>query len=109
MSDLQQLSMFDNLESNEASIDRSATISKLQTLAMYKERLFYSPKEAAELLGLSYFQVFMAIRMYRLDAVRVGCMWRIPWTAMIRFIEEEEFRNDISRYYNEWLKARGGA
>lgn len=108
MSELQQLMMLD-LEEDHASLNKPQIISRLQTLAAYKERVFYPPKEVAELLGLSYFQIFSAIRMYRLDAVRIGYMWRVPWTAIVRFLEEEEYRKDVTQCYYDWVRSRGGA
>ena len=102
-----QLTMFDEFTTHQVS--HAQIIKQLQLSASYSDKIFYPPKEVAEMLGLSYFQVFSAIRMYRLDAIRVGAMWRIPWTAIIRFIEEDEYREDLERSYGEWVKARGGA
>lgn len=100
-----QLTMFD-IEVVE-SFSARRCIDELRLRAKYQDRVFYSPRDVAGLLHLSYFQVFQAIRFYRLDAVRVGLQWRIPFNAIIRYIEERSYRSTLEEAYYKWLAARG--
>jgi excisionase family DNA binding protein len=100
--------MFDYDDQYSRQKIQKQNMHKLLAHAKYGSRLFYSPKEAAEILQLSYYQVFTAIRQYRLDAIRIGSIWRIPWTAIMRFVEEEPRRESIERAYYEWVEANGG-
>lgn len=63
-------------------------------------RLFYSIREVAGLLGISGFRVYYLVYYYRLDALVVAGEYRIPFTAVIDYLED---RHAIARQYRDWL------
>lgn len=69
-------------------------------------RVFYTVKEAAQLLNKSGYQIYWSVYLYRLDAFRVCGDWRIPWTSIA--IYKDDFR-DAKRQlldYTAWIASR---
>jgi excisionase family DNA binding protein len=48
---------------------------------------FLSGRQAARYLGLSLPQVYALLESGRIGALRIGTTWRVPVTALDRFVE----------------------
>ena len=70
------------------------------------ERVFYGVKEVANLLGLSEFQVYWAIWLYRLDAFLLAGEWRISYLAILEYQENAEIIQEQFLAYTEVMKER---
>ena len=53
-------------------------------------KLFYKTREVAQLLHLSGYQIYYAIVRYRLDALQVCGVYRIPWFSIIDWIRDHK-------------------
>ncbi len=63
-------------------------------------RLFYTIRQVANLLGISGFRVYYLVYNYRLDALWVAGEYRIPFTAIIDYLQD---RAVITRQYFDYL------
>jgi len=52
-----------------------------------KERLLLRPTEAAEQLGISRSTIYEEIRSGRIESVRIGASRRVPWDALVAYID----------------------
>lgn len=50
---------------------------------------YYTPQQVAEKLQINIRTVYKWIREGKLKAVKVGDLWRISETELIRFVEEK--------------------
>ena len=102
-----QLSLLDALEIHqEKSHNPHQIIEELELHNSYRHKQFYKPKEVASILGITYFQVLYAIRFYQLDAVRIGWIWRVPFNAIIRFMDDKVYREELVDSYYHWIASR---
>lgn len=69
---------------------------------------FYSVAETAAFLCLSKNEVKHLIRYYYLDAVRIEDCIRIPYNAILRYIEENESDRAQRRAYYTYIASHGG-
>lgn len=63
-------------------------------------RLFYTIRQVANLLGISGFRVYYLVYNYRLDALWVAGEYRIPFTAIIDYLQDCAA---ITRQYFDYL------
>lgn len=64
-------------------------------------RLLYTPKEAAQALGISRSSLYVLLSQGAIDSVRIGGSRRITATALNTFIETLTTEiNAIDRYYH---------
>lgn len=63
-------------------------------------RLFYTIRQVANLLGVSGFRIYYLVYNYRLDALWVAGEYRIPFTAVIDYLQD---RAAITRQYFDYL------
>ncbi len=85
---LQQRSLFSTKDYNLESL--------LQHHAVYNDKLFWTPREVSRLLDLSKYQVYWLIWRFRLDAVYVCGVYRVPWFSIIDYMND---RKVIKRQY----------
>ena len=52
-----------------------------------KERLLLRPTEAADQLGVSRSTIYEEIRSGRIESVRIGASRRVPWDALVAYID----------------------
>lgn len=86
-----QLSLF--------QLPRTSIATALQNAAS-NGRLFYSIREVAQVLGISGFRVYYLVYYYRLDALVVAGEYRIPFTAIIDYLQD---RHRITQQYRDYL------
>lgn len=72
---MMQLDLFSTTASSSDSLHRQL-----------QGKLFYSVTETTLILGISDNQVRYMLAFYRLDALLIGGEYRIPWTALLRWI-----------------------
>lgn len=68
--------------------------------------VFYSVSDVARLSGYSGYQVYWAIWYCRLDAISVCGQWRIPYTAILEWIEQKEQLEQQYENYRLLMKER---
>lgn len=61
-------------------------LSSIVSRARLGGKYFYTLKESAGLLHWSYDQIFDAVHFYRLDAVRLLGLVRVPWWSLAEYL-----------------------
>lgn len=68
--------------------------------------LFYSVSDVARMTGYTGYQVYWAIWFCRLDAVSVCGQWRIPYTAILQWIDHKDELEQQYELYRLQMKER---
>ncbi|NQT60791.1 MAG: helix-turn-helix domain-containing protein [Bacteroidetes bacterium] len=103
-----QLSLLESIDTAQTiPLNPQKIIDDLKLHNVYRHKQFYKPKEVASLLGISYVQVLYAITHYQMDAIRIGWIWRVPYNAIIRFMTERTYREELVEAYYDWIASRG--
>lgn len=65
---------------------RDSLLRSVVLAAKFGQKWFYTLKETAGLLHWSYDQVFDAVHFYRLDAVKLLGLVRVPWWSLAEYL-----------------------
>ncbi|MDR0301524.1 MAG: hypothetical protein LBI04_04325 [Treponema sp.] len=96
--DLTELRVPLSLDQKETSLRRIVDAARLG--AAYT----YTVKEAAGILAVSRDVMDYLIHTYRLDALSIGVIYRIPWYSLAEYILESG--DDIDEVYDEYISSR---
>jgi hypothetical protein len=83
--------------------ERDATVWEIIRKTRLGIKYFYSLREAGGILHRTYDELLTLITEYRLDAVMVLSVRRIPWWDLAAFILDED--DDMEEALNEYLQA----
>ena len=83
---------------------KDAALRRIVSAARLGMKYNYTIKEAAGILSLSRDQVDCLIHSYRLDALAIGVIYRIPWYSLAEYILDPG--DDIEEALNEFIRAR---
>ena len=64
----------------------------------------YTLKEACGILGISRDSMDYLIHTYRLDAVSIKTIYRIPWYSLAEYIIDPA--DDVDEVFNEYIRSR---
>jgi len=68
-------------------------------------QFMYTIKEACGILGISRDMMNYLIHTYRLDALAIGTIYRIPWYSLAEYILDKN-DDDIEEVFNEYVRSR---
>lgn len=88
--------------------DQDDMIAYIEENCRWNKVNFYSVAEAAAFLCLSEDEVECLIRYYYLDAVHIEGVVRIPYNAILRYLEEHEAERQRRRSYYSYIASNGG-
>ena len=88
--------------------DQSDMIAYIEENCRWNKINFYSVAETAAFLCLSEDEVEHLIRYYYLDAVHIEGVVRIPYNAILRYLEEHEAERQRRRSYYSYIASNGG-
>ena len=64
----------------------------------------YTIKEACGILNISRDEIGHLIHYYRLDALALGVVYRIPWYSLAEYLLDTD--NDIDEVFDEYIRSR---
>jgi len=96
--DLTELRIPLSLHQKETSLRRIIDAARLGSAYTY------TIKEAAGILSVSRDVMDYLIHTYRLDALLIGTIYRIPWYSLAEYIIDPG--DDVDEAYNEFIQSR---
>lgn len=81
---------------------RLAAAKKIISAAKFGIKYSYKLKEAAGILHWSSDQIFDAVKFYKIDAIQVLGMIRIPWWALAEYLIDpaDDVEKMLAQYVN---------
>jgi len=88
------------------SSDRENIIlHRITEAARLGSQFMYTIKEACGILGISRDMMDHLIHTYRLDALAIGTVYRIPWYSLVEYILDKN-DDDIKEVFDEYIRSR---
>ena len=83
---------------------KSAALRRIVDAARFGARYVYTVKEACGILAVSRDVMDHLIHSYRLDALAVGTIYRVPWYSLAEYILDPG--GDIDEALDEYIRSR---
>jgi hypothetical protein len=83
---------------------REASLRRIVDAARLGAKYTYTIKEASGILSISRDVMDYLIHFYRLDALSIGAIYRIPWYSLAEYILDTE--DDIEKALDEYIQSR---
>ena len=83
---------------------KDAALRRIVDLAHLGAQYTYTIKEVCGILSISRDSADFLIHSYRLDALSVGIIYRIPWYSLAEYILDPG--DDIDEAYDEYIRSR---
>jgi len=64
----------------------------------------YSIKEACGILNISRDEIDRLVHLYRLDALALETIYRIPWYSLAEYLLDDD--DDIDKVFDEYIRSR---
>jgi len=87
-----------------SSTRKEAALRRIVSAARLGMKYTYTIKEAAGALSLSRDEIDHLIHSYRLDALAIGIIYRIPWYSIAEYILDPG--DDIDEALDEFIRSR---
>ena len=96
--DLTELRLPLSSDQEDAALRRITEASRLGVQFMY------TIKETCGILGISRDSMDYLIHTYRLDALAIGTIYRIPWYSLAEYILDKN--DDTAEVFDEYIRSR---
>jgi len=83
---------------------KDAALRRIVSAARLCIKHTYTIKETAGLLSLSRDEIDYLIHSYRLDALSLGAVYRVPWYSLAEYLLDP--CDDIDEAFNEFIRSR---
>ena len=83
---------------------KEAELCRIVDAARLGVKFTYTIKEACGILRLSRDEMDYLIHFYRLDALALGVIYRIPWYSLAEYLLDTD--DDISEAFDEYIQHR---
>jgi len=83
---------------------KDAALHRIASAARFGIKYTYTIKEAAGILALSRDSIDHLIHSYRMDALAMGVIYRIPWYSLAEYILDPG--DDIDEALDEFIRSR---
>jgi hypothetical protein len=83
---------------------KETSLRRIIDAARFGAAYTYTAKEAAGILSVSRDVMDYLIHTYRLDALLIGVIYRVPWYSLAEYILDPG--DDIDEVFNEYIRSR---
>jgi len=83
---------------------RDSVLRRIVSAARLGLKYTYTIKEAAGVMSLSRDEIDYLIHTYRMDALAIGIIYRIPWYSLAEYILDPG--DDIDEVLDEFIRSR---
>ncbi|MDR0443231.1 MAG: hypothetical protein LBH44_07495 [Treponema sp.] len=85
-------------------VQREASLRRIVEAARLGARYTYTIKEACGILSISRDAMDYLIHFYRMDALSIGIIYRIPWYSLAEYILDTD--DDTEKALDEYIQSR---
>jgi excisionase family DNA binding protein len=83
---------------------KNSALRRIIYAARCSARYTYTIKEACGILNISRDEIDHLIRFYRLDALALGVIYRIPWYSLAEYLLDTD--DDLEEVFDEYIRSR---